>query len=268
MKVMIIGAHRDDCEVILGGTAALYVEHGHEVVFVAMTQGEMGHHLMAAEETKTKRRQEALNAAAVIGAQYEFLEIPECEIMPTLENRNQLIALMRKHAPDIVLTHPPIDYHPDHKYTSALVADAAFMLKVPKVVPDSPVMRKDPCFFYAVIREAYMDELKPAFCIPIDSVFEKRMRALHCHECQMYEWLPWVSGMTEPVPEDENERFEFLKKWRGAHYSAIADKYRDMLISEYGEAGKKVKYAEMAFASPFGRQPSAEELKELFRSDK
>lgn len=265
MNIMIIGAHIDDSEFLLGGAAALFLQQGHQVVFTAMTNGEMGHHIMSKTATAAKRHEEALAAAAVLGVKYEFLGIPECEIMPTVEYRNRLVALMRKYDPDLVFTHPPIDYHPDHKYTSALVADASFMLKVPKAVPEIAATRKDPCFFFSVVKEQYMRELRPAFCIPIDTVFEQKFRALHCHESQMYEWLPWVSGMTEPVPEEKDARLKFLINWRAGAYRNIADKYRDMLVSQYGQDGKKVRYAEMVFYAPFGRQLNENELKTVFQ---
>lgn len=264
MNIMVIGAHIDDCEVIFSGASIQYVNAGHKVVFVAMASGEMGHHIMSRKETAERRKKEGLASGKILGVKYEFLDLPECEITPTVEYRNQLVALMRKHSPDIVVTHPLIDYHPDHRCTAELVLDASFMVKVPKVVPEIPPMRKDTCFFFSVNRLSYAEGLKPAFCIPIDSVFDQKILSMHQHESQMYEWLPWVNGMDKPVPDDEEGRIEFITEWRGQDYINIADRYRELLVKQYGDAGKKVKYAEMLFMAPYGRQMLEEEFGKYF----
>lgn len=264
MQIMVIGAHIDDCEFMIGGTAALYVEAGHKVVFVAVTTGEMGHHIMTREDTVARRKKEGLAAGEVLGINYEFMDLPECEITPTVEYRNKLVALMRKYDPDIVISHPLIDYHPDHRCTAELVLDASYMLRVPKVVPEVPAMRKDPCFFYAVVHKSYTEELKPLFCVPIDSVWDKKIEAMGKHESQVYEWLPWVENMDVTIPEDNEGKLEFIKEWRGPGYIDIAESYRDMLAENFGGAGKQVKYAEMLFSAPFGRQVTKEDFKTLF----
>ncbi len=266
MKVMVIVAHLDDAEITTGGLTIKLVKQGHEVIYVAMSDGGMGHHFRSKEETEACRKAEALAAAKVVGAKYEFMHISECEIMPTVENRKALVAMIRKYSPDVIITHPGCDYHADHKYTSELVADAAYMLQVPKFVPESPVMRHAPYIFYAVIREVYQKGLEPAWILPIDDVFEQRMLALHCHTCQMYEWLPWASNMKVEVPEDEAGRLKFLYNWRAPHYEGIANRYRDVLVAEYGEKGKSVKYAEAFFKSPLGAESTPECIKEIFGS--
>ncbi len=264
MNAMIICAHIDDAEIIAGGLAAKLSAKGHQVIFVAMSDGGMGHHLMSCEETEKRRHSEGLAAAAILGAEYEFMHFPECEIMPTIENRKALVAMIRKYAPEIIVTHPPCDYHADHKYTSELVADAAFMLQVPKFVPEAPIMRQIPYIFYAVNRMVYMDFLTPAWIIPIDDVIELKFNALHCHTSQMYEWLPWTIGISSQVPEEDAARRNFLFNWRSPVYRNVADRYRDDLIQEYGEIGKQVKYAEVLFKSPLGRELKADLCKNLF----
>lgn len=268
MQVMVIGAHIDDCEVLAGGISALYVNEGHKVTFVAVTTGEMGHHIMSREKTAARRKKEGLAAAKVLGIHYEFLNLPECEITPTVEYRNIFVSIIRKYNPDLIITHPLIDYHPDHRCTAELALDASFILKVPKVVPEIPPMRKDVCFLFAVNRQAYMDELKPVFCIPIDSVWDKKITALHQHESQMYEWLPWVEGMQKKVPENNHDRLEFISAWRGQTYIDVANRYRCLLTENYGNSGTMAKYAEVFFKAPFGQQTTQEELKSFLPSIK
>ncbi len=264
MKVMVISAHIDDSELLVGGLTAKLTAKGHQVTFVAMADGGMGHHLMSQEETEKRRHQEGLAAAKLLGANYEFMHFPECEIMPTIENRKALVAMIRKYSPDILITHPPCDYHADHKYTSELVADAAFMLQVPKFVPDTPPMRQMPYIFYTVNRMAYMDFLTPAWGIPIDDVMTQKFNALHCHTSQMYEWLPWTIGISDQVPGDEQARRNFLYNWRSPAYRQIADRYRDLLIQQYGESGRQVQFAEILFRSPLGQELKDNTCQTLF----
>src|SRR5690606_25337429 len=93
-------------------------------------------------------RAEARAAGAVIGAEYEVLDNPDGGLLPTLEARGQLIRLIRNFNPDLILTHRPIDYHPDHRYTSVLVQDAAYMITVPAVCPDTPHLERNPVILY------------------------------------------------------------------------------------------------------------------------
>src|SRR5438552_19045429 len=120
LRLLIIGAHPDDADYAAGGTAALYWAAGHTVQMVSLTNGDAGHHLMPGPELARRRRAEAAAAGAVIGASYDLLDNHDGRLLPTLENRLAVIRLIRSFRPDLVLTHRPNDYHPDHLYTSQL----------------------------------------------------------------------------------------------------------------------------------------------------
>ncbi len=265
MNIMIIGAHPDDPEVMLGGTAIRYAEQGHSVTLVSMTNGNSGHHQMDRKALEERRLKEAQASAEVMGVEYEILPIDDGELMPTLENRNKLIALMRMKQPDIVFTHPLIDYHPDHRYTAQLVMDTSFMLMVPLAVPEVPPIKKNPSYFFSATRLDMLHGSNPAFCVPIDSVWDKKILSLHQHQSQMYEWLPWVNNENAPIPpaSDEKARLEYLSAKRGSSYRKIAETFRTELIEHFGEKGLEVEYAEVVIQSPVGRQLEREEY-ELF----
>lgn len=131
LRLLIIGAHPDDADFAAGGTAALYRAAGHAVKFVSLTNGDAGHHLHPGPALARRRRGEASAAAAVIGATYDIFDSHDGQLLPTLENRLAVIRLIRTFQPDMLLTHRPNDYHPDHRYTSQLVQDAAYMVTVP-----------------------------------------------------------------------------------------------------------------------------------------
>src|SRR5262245_25242878 len=148
LRLLIIGAHPDDADYAAGGTAALYRAAGHVVQMVSMTNGDAGHQTLRGPELARRRRAEAEAAGAVIGATYTVLDNHDGQLLPTLENRCQVIRLIRSFGPDLVLTHRPNDYHPDHRYASQLVQDAAYMVTVPAIVPDTPHLPRDPVIAY------------------------------------------------------------------------------------------------------------------------
>src|SRR5262245_14363130 len=148
LRLLIIGAHPDDADYYAGGTAALYRAAGQVVKMVSLTNGDAGHQTLRGPELARRRKAEAAAAGAVIGASYDVLDDPDGELQPTLENRRQVIRLIRTFRPDLLLTHRPNDYHPDHRYTSLLVQDAAYMVTVPAVCPDTPHLSANPVIAY------------------------------------------------------------------------------------------------------------------------
>src|SRR5437870_959736 len=148
LRLLIIGAHPDDADYAAGGTAALYRAAGHTVRMVSLTNGDAGHHVHPGAQLAKRRLAEATAAGAVIGATYELFDIHDGELEPTLQNRWKVIHLIRSFDPDLILTHRPNDYHPDHRYTSQLVQDAAYMITVPAVVPGTTHLMKNPVIAY------------------------------------------------------------------------------------------------------------------------
>ena len=148
IHVLVIGAHPDDCDIKAGGIAALYTQKGHVVKFVSVTNGDAGHHEMGGGPLTQRRNAEAQAAAEIIGIEYELLDIHDGELMPTLENRFQIIRTIRDFRPDLIMTHRPNDYHPDHRYTSMLVQDAAYMVTVPNICALTPHLERNPVIVY------------------------------------------------------------------------------------------------------------------------
>jgi LmbE family N-acetylglucosaminyl deacetylase len=239
LRIMIIGAHPDDAE-SLAGMAALYVQSGHKVQLVSVTNGDKGHQTIGEIELANIRRKEAANAGDVINSDYIVMNHHDGELVPSLENRLNVIRRIRKFNPDIIFTHPPDDYHPDHRNTCLLVRDATYMVMVPHVAPEVPPMKHNPILFYE-----YEGNTDPDFVIGIDETFDKKIEMFHQHKSQVYDWLPWIGGYQDQVPEGEEARKQWLKEVRGKKYINIANKYRDKLIEIYGEEkGKEIKYAE------------------------
>src|SRR5437867_677766 len=102
LRLLIVGAHPDDADYHAGGTAALDRGAGHEVVMVSLTNGAAGHHRQAGVELARRRTAEAKASEAVIGARYEVFDNPDGELLPTLDNRRQVIRLIRTVRPDLI----------------------------------------------------------------------------------------------------------------------------------------------------------------------
>src|SRR5437879_8205497 len=147
-RVLVLGAQPDDADIKAGGTSALWIAQGFEVLLVSVTDGGAGHHTLPRQQLVERRRAEAKAAGAVIGADYQLLHFPDGELMPSLEARLRLIRLIREFRPDLILTHRPADYHPDHRYTAQLVQDAAYMVTVPAVCPEAAHLERNPVIAY------------------------------------------------------------------------------------------------------------------------
>src|SRR5918912_375689 len=95
LRLLVVGAHPDDADYHAGGTAALYRAAGHEVRLVSLTNGDAGHQTLRGPELARRRRAEAAAAGAVIGAPYDCLDHHDGELQPTVDNRRQVIRLIR-----------------------------------------------------------------------------------------------------------------------------------------------------------------------------
>jgi LmbE family N-acetylglucosaminyl deacetylase len=254
LNVIVIGAHPDDCDVIAGGTAILYSRLGHRVKFISMTNGDAGHQSMGGGILAKRRMLEAQEAGKRFGVEYLVMDNHDGELMPTLENRLKIIREIRNLKADIVITHPPDDYHPDHRYTSILVQDASYMVIVPNVAPDTPPLKKNPVFLYT-------GSSSPEIAVDIDAVFDQKVYATSAHESQFFEWMPWTEGTLDQVPSGKEERLRYIADW----FSPLSIPEKECLKKWYGEArGNKVIYAETFRYAPYGRRPSGEETRNLF----
>ena len=195
--VLAIGAHPDDCDFGAGGLAALCVRAGHRVHFVAATNGDAGHYEMGGAPLARRRRAEAQAAGAVIGIDYTVLDNHDGELEPSLANRRTIVRLIREIGPDLILTHRPNDYHPDHRYTAQLVQDAAYMVTVPSLAALTAHLAANPIILYLSDWFQRPYPLQPDVVIDIDGMLDIMLEMLHQHTSQVYEWLPYNSGRLE-----------------------------------------------------------------------
>ena len=265
LKVIMIGAHPDDAEGRGAGTAALWAAAGAKVQLVAVTNGDAGHQSEGGGALARRRAAESKRSAEILGVSWRTLGFHDGELEPSLEVRKAVIRAIREWGADIVFAPRPNDYHPDHRYTSQVVQDAAYMVAVPNVCPETPRLEKNPVFMYFSDNFKKPIPFTPDVVVAIDQVIDKKWRSLDAMDSQMYEWLPWIGGDLAEVPQGKAERFEWLRKWRSKGMLDVKNRCLDLLVERYGkEYADKVQYVEMFELCEYGRQPSREELWKMF----
>ncbi|MBL9186561.1 MAG: PIG-L family deacetylase [Opitutaceae bacterium] len=266
LRIIAFGAHPDDCEIQLGGAAALWARAGHHVLLVSVTNGDIGHWREAGGPLAVRRKREVDAAHAILGVQGVVLDNHDGELEPTLENRRTLTRLIRRWNADLVLGPRTNDYHPDHRYTGVLVQDAAFMVTVPFFCPDVPAMKKNPVFMY------YTDRfLKPApsradVIVSIDAVVEKKLDALAVMISQFAEGgANGHAGLYPADPAGQAQRQRQVRENFSRRFTATTARFAKELAAWYpGDAAARVKHAEAFEICEYGTQPDKTELKRLF----
>ncbi len=268
LRIIVFGAHPDDAQYKAGGTAAKWIKAGHAVKLVSVTNGDIGHWQSAGGPLAQRRLAEVKKADALIGATTEVLDNHDGELMPTLENREKIIRLIREWRADVVIAHRPWDYHPDHRYVGVLVQDAAFMVTVPFMCTDVAPLKKNPLFLYSSDGFQKPYPFKADIAVSVDDVFDQKLAAIHEMPSQHYEG--GANGSEEyekgvPPASDEAGRKAWLREKWEKRQGGEADRFREALIKWYGpEKGAAVKFAEAFEICEYGRQPSPAEIKVLF----
>jgi len=270
LRIIAFGAHPDDAELKVGGTAARWAKAGHAVKLVSVTNGDIGHWKMGREALAKRRLAEVQAAAKVLGVTAQVLDIHDGELEPTLENRKTITRLIREWNADIVISHRPWDYHPDHRYVGVLVQDSAYMVAVPKFCPETPPLKHNPVFLFSSDGFINPYRFKADVVVALDDVINIKWDAIHELESQLYEGGALGSEeefrQVPPASDVAARKAWFRDKHRWSKIeSNAADRFREELVARYGaEKGRQVKYAEAFEICEYGRRPSRDEMKTLF----
>lgn len=186
MNVLAVGAHPDDLEILCGGTLARCARRGDRVTMLVMTDGSAGHAEIPAAELAVIREREARAAAALIGAEFIWLGLRDEFVFNDEPTRLLLLDAIRGARPDLILTHNPDDYHPDHRATSRAVFDTSFIMGLPNVETPNPPHP-------GVATLHYFDTLAgqgflPTEYVDISETWEVKLAMLQQHVSQV-EWL-------------------------------------------------------------------------------
>lgn len=266
LRIICFGAHPDDCELRAAGVAAKWAALGHHVKFVSVTNGDIGHWQMAGGPLAQRRAAEVNRCAQILGIEAEVLDIHDGELLPTLEHRKTITRLIREWGADVVMSHRPNDYHPDHRNVGVLVQDAAFMVTVPFFCPDIPHLTQNPVFFYYEDRFQKPNPFEPNVVVSIDDVLPQKLACVEALESQFYEG-GCCSELSE-IPrtaEGKSRRAQEVAERFRQRFGSTADRFRQRLTDLYGaETGGEIRAAEAFELCEYGRQPTPAEIRTLF----
>jgi N-acetylglucosamine malate deacetylase 1 len=207
MRVLAVGAHPDDLEILCGGTLARYVQEGHDVVMCNATLGDRGTFAHTSEEIARIRLGEAKRAAEIAGAEHVTLGLSDAEVDATDRDQVRLVVdLVRDARPDVIITHSPNDYMSDHNEISKLVFGASFHATLPLYETDKP--------HYGTVAPLYYMEtvmgidFRPVEYVDVTATFETKVAMLEAHASQLT-WLRDHDGV------DVVEQMKTVTRFRG-----------------------------------------------------
>ncbi len=233
MRILAMHAHPDDIEFLMGGTLALLAP-AHELTFATFTNGDCGTATHTREEIGRIRMAEGAKAAALLGATFRCLEQHDLELELRNELRWEVVELMRRAKPDIVMTASPECYMVDHEIASAIVKDACFAAPVPNYdtrKPDrAPPLAKVPYLYYAdpvELTDKFGRPVTPMFAVDVSTVIAKKVDLLACHASQR-DWLRKHHGMDAYI--------ETMKTWSGERGKLIGAAYAEGFRQHLGHS--------------------------------
>src|SRR5947209_14077638 len=187
MRVLAVGAHPDDLEILCGGTLARYVREGHDVVMCHASTGDRGSFVHTSDEIARIRAGEARRAAELAGAEHATLGLSDGEVLASDPAQRRLVVdLVRETRPELIITHSPGDYMTDHNEVSKLVFDASFVATLPLFEtgkPNHPVVT--PIYFMETVSGL---GFSPTEFVDISDVMETKVAMLEAHDTQL-SWL-------------------------------------------------------------------------------
>src|SRR6266704_619276 len=210
VDLLAIAAHRDDIELTCGGTLAKAVRAGHRVGILDLTQGEMGTRGDAAT-----RAAEADRAAKTLGVPLRLnAEMPDAHLENNEASREQIVAIIRRTRPRVVILPYSVGRHPDHRIASELGRDACYLAGLAKYDPGKggEAHRPYKLLYALAYRE---DPVKPTFVVDISDVFDAKMQAIKCYASQ-FDGAK-AAGEIFPTGQDLYE----LIRVQSAHYGSL-----------------------------------------------
>jgi LmbE family N-acetylglucosaminyl deacetylase len=216
MRILAIGAHPDDMDFFCGGTLARFVAGGNVVGVCSLTDGRGGGKASTPEELAELHRHEHVESAAILGAQTFWLGIPDGALVDDAETRMIVAEILREFRPDLLITHPPEDYHPDHVASSHLVINASYMARYPR--PGAASVRLPGVVpLYFVDAEAGHQFLPDEY-VDVTSVWTQKTSMLDVHRSQYEGWVNPLTGVAENWLVD---RATVVGRFRGLQCGAL-----------------------------------------------
>lgn len=206
MRVLAVGAHPDDLEILCAGTLAKYARRGDHVTMAVATNGEVGSSTLPKAEIAAIRCREAAASAAVIGAEFVWMNVPDEFLFSTETTRLQFLDVVRRARPDVILAHAPTDYHPDHRTAGQILWDIRVMTTVPNIKTEHPPCERIPEIFYMETIAGI--EFTPELYVDVTETFSLKKQMLACHKSQ-------ASWLEDQYQMSYMEFVEYIARYRG-----------------------------------------------------
>lgn len=195
VDLLCITAHPDDVEISVGGTIIRHLAGGHGVGLVELTAGELG-----TRGSAQLRRQEAEAARQVLGASFRYqLDLPDGFFRPDQESLLRVITAIRRHRPRVLITNAVRDRHPDHGRGAALVAEAAFLSGLRRIITTHQGKEQQPWRPVTVLHAIQDRWIEPDVVVDITPFWEQRQKALYCFRSQFHD--PASSEPVTPISD-------------------------------------------------------------------
>lgn len=192
-KLLVVGAHSADFVWRAAGTIATVTSQGGSALVIALSYGERGESgelwkepNQTVENVKRSRHEEAQAAADVVDAEFRCLDLGDYPLNPTDAAVEQLISIFQDFAPNIVLTHNPLDpFNPDHPIASQMTQKAR-LLSTGAGVASAFSRITPPNLYFFEPHQPELCDFKPNVFVDITPVMEKKIKAMDAMKAQGY----------------------------------------------------------------------------------
>lgn len=207
MNVLAITCHPDDMEINCAGTLLKCLKRGDKVTVCHVCNGSHGHMVIMPDELKEIRKKEAVTSGNLVGFEVVTCDINDLHVYESIkEQRDKVVDVIRKVQPDVIITHSPNDYMPDHNAVSRLAFDASFAASVPHYeTKEKQASKVVPIYYMETLNGV---DFNPTHYVDITEEMDTKVKMLECHESQ-YVWLK------EHVGVDVGEEAKIIAAFRG-----------------------------------------------------
>lgn len=224
IDILAVGAHPDDVELSCAATLAKEMSRGKKVGILDLTRGELG-----TRGTAEIRDQEAKRAAEILGVEFRHnLNLPDGFLQNDKFSQLEIIKILRKYKPEIVLCNAIDDRHPDHGKASKLTSDACFLSGLRRIETEFEGEKQEAWRPKHVYHYIQWENLEPDFVVDVTGFIDKKMESVFAYTSQFYD-----PDSQEPLTVISTETFKESINYRARELGRLIDvEYAEGFTSE------------------------------------
>src|SRR5688572_8056388 len=218
-RAIVVCAHADDLETMMGGTAAHLTARGIEIFELICTRGDLGSHdpIYTRQTLAEVRLVEAEKGASILGvSQVAVLDHPDGELEPKLELRAEVAHYYRRWQPDALFTFDPAwagQIHPDHRAVGRAAIDAVMPSKMPLYKPDQLI--SEGVSVGKISRAFLFGPAEAAFYVDVKGIYERKISSALAHKSQFPEEknLDWMRQLDSDAAKQAGSEGSLMEKF-------------------------------------------------------